>query len=210
MSHRGFYFSSETLRFILKLISSKQVEVCGKLIPDSSSGELLIYDLVEGSPEGYADSTTGETKLRGSCSTRRAPMIFHTHPYSSYSYPSFEDLNKVAKHTEIRTSIVATWWGIWEINRLSDLVKTIHRHSQVYELLQRRLGVYTKTSEEERKENPSMKSRDISQDELFYVVREYVNELNSLLSEYGLSITFSPWEQIMTSPDDSYLFKTNH
>ena len=50
----------------------------------------------------------------------RSPIIFHTHPRSSYSVPSIEDINEVFKNN-IRTSIIVSSWGLFQIIKTKEL-----------------------------------------------------------------------------------------
>lgn len=65
-----------------------------------------------------------------------SPYIFHTHPNNSKSYPSASDIIKVLKYDIIKSSLIFTKWGIWEIyshvkkkfekDEQNDIVETIN------------------------------------------------------------------------------------
>lgn len=83
-------------------------ELCGDLF--LKGNELFINEksLVEGEFD--------EQGRRESCTNKEySGFIFHTHPRTSYSVPSVEDIAKVVKNIIIKNSIVITLWGVFQI-----------------------------------------------------------------------------------------------
>ena len=66
------------------------------------------------------------TMSRASCTVKYyTPIIFHTHPRTSYATPSFEDIIKVLKHKEIQTSVIVTNWGTFQIVKMRHVTNEI-------------------------------------------------------------------------------------
>jgi hypothetical protein len=99
--------SNKTIQTIKKY-TELDYEMCGNLRKKSNqSNELIITNANKGTNKEYRKQCNHEIITS---------VIFHTHPYTSYSYPSTEDVLKVFKnHGKIVRSIIATKWGIWEI-----------------------------------------------------------------------------------------------
>jgi hypothetical protein len=92
----------------------QDVEVCGQLERDYyDTSKILMTELNPGSKD--------RTGKRGMCSHLGGkimhPNIFHTHPQTSRSYPSAEDINRLIHHPEVYESHIITWWGIWILTR---------------------------------------------------------------------------------------------
>ena len=98
---------------IIRNIEYETREICASL---TIYNQNLIIDnssIVYGSPVEIGE--------RASCSLKYyTPVIFHTHPRTSYATPSFEDINKVLKHQKIKTSVIVTNWGVFQIVKMKD------------------------------------------------------------------------------------------
>lgn len=103
---RGFTFIIPD--WINRTIMHEMYEVCGNLYP---KGNELFIDT-----ESLVTGEIHEQGKRASCTNKRySDFIFHTHPRTSYSVPSVEDIAKVVKHRIIKNSIVITLWGVFQI-----------------------------------------------------------------------------------------------
>lgn len=72
----------------------------------------------------YTDPSQNGT--RASCSVKYyTPIIFHTHPRTSYATPSVEDIVKVLKHKIIKTSVIVTAWGVFQIVKMGNTLINI-------------------------------------------------------------------------------------
>jgi hypothetical protein len=64
--------------------------------------------------ESSFDETKKMTSRKSCIPSSYSAVIFHTHSFVSYSYPSVEDIIKISGNFDyIRASIIATQWGIW-------------------------------------------------------------------------------------------------
>jgi len=90
------------------MLVNPDAEVCGVLT-------LMDPDFFV--PTQVSVSTERGDRGRRMCMQVHDDYIFHTHPISSYAYPSFEDINKVTKRNKIRLSMIFTYWGVWIIHK---------------------------------------------------------------------------------------------
>ena len=82
---------------IIRNIEHETQEICANLIVNNQNLIIDNSSVVYGNPV--------EKGGRASCTVKYyTPIIFHTHPRTSYSTPSVEDIIKVLKHTKIKTS----------------------------------------------------------------------------------------------------------
>jgi len=126
-------------------------------------------------------------------------FILHTHPSTSWAYPSFEDINKVFKRDLIKKSIIATKWGVWELNRVSSKrfdgndPSNISQKKYIITLLDK-LGNNTRESISVR-EKFGIKSRDYGVD-----VEEHIyNFIQKMNKQYRdiINISFKSWNRII-------------
>ena len=122
----------------------------------------------------------------------RTPIIFHTHPLNTYSYPSIEDINKVSKRLNYSCSIIASQWGIWQVYRLPGITKTIDimepkNHEKIIPYI-RDLHYKTKLA--------SNVSKPYDETTIRYIHRniDYIND--NILGVYGTIIEITPWNKI--------------
>ena len=142
----------------------------------------------------FRDERIGET-ISGhkQCSpVRRQAVFYHTHPITSYAYPSKPDINMMCSHSEYRCSIVATKWGIWQIYRdignthTSDLlildITTAHGY---IEQLFGKLHHYTKQSDHISKEYHLVSGH----------IMEFIRKMNgTILNHLGVNLSFIDWD----------------
>lgn len=91
-------------------------EICANAVLDeNANGNTNVLKLIN---VQYGETVNG----RESCSVKvYSPIIFHTHPRSSWNPPSVEDINKVFKNKNIRTSIIVSSWGLFEIIKTRNI-----------------------------------------------------------------------------------------
>ena len=100
---------------IIRNIEHETQEICANLIVNNQNLIIDNSSIVYGSPV--------EKGGRASCTVKYyTDIIFHTHPRTSYSTPSVEDIIKVLKHTKIKTSVIVTNWGVFQIVKMKDTV----------------------------------------------------------------------------------------
>ena len=122
---------------------------------------------------------------------RYSKYIFHTHPLSSKSYPSAEDILKIVKHKRIHYSIISTNWGIWILHSTKKVVlsdKWIERLK--YTLNNILTPLYYKT---EKGRGDYKNDYDLL---ISKVIRNIKNELNKRSNiRTGIEIYFQPWKK---------------
>jgi hypothetical protein len=200
----GFYIAKETLEKIKKELE-KDYEICGIL---------EMYDLdLEGYEKMIIPSNTvyeGKrpydeyTDRQKSCEVPKekgSPLFFvheefkyHTHPETSYSYPSFEDLFSVMKkRSDGRRlqSFIFTKWGVWTLFPTDEKIDNYNKNK--YE---NRYNSSKTINEFRRKTEPFKRSH---QSKPLGEVREdickYVDTVNKLFEKY-IVIRLYTWEDI--------------
>jgi hypothetical protein len=195
---KSYIIEPEIINVINGYVFKKSLEVCANLVK-GYRGNLTIKSPVYGTKEEYEPG-----KYRGTCTHgENTPHILHTHPTTSYAYPSVEDILKVInpRHIE-RNSLIGTKWGIWVISNTID--STVYNDTPLSLLFEKikkildRLGSRTKTSAEERLlggEN-SHKSRDLSTSDED-LVSKTINSLSTLLK---IKINLYSWSDAIEIP----------
>lgn len=120
----SFYIENKSIEKLYSWVCSEDVEICGRLMFDSHKNVYKIdeSELGRSFNETYLDENKKEHK-RKACDYPhpRGYMFFHTHPISSKSYPSDEDIMSIAKLSYDKLSkplsIIGTKWGIWYIRK---------------------------------------------------------------------------------------------
>ena len=198
-----FYIAQETLEKIKEELE-KDYEICGML---------EMYDLdVEGKNKIIIPSDTvyeGKspydeyTGIQKSCEVPRergSPLFFvqeelkyHTHPMTSYSYPSFKDLFSVMKkRSDGRRlkSFIFTKWGVWtlfpkdkKMGNSNDWDKTAYnRYTNEFRI----------STEPSKRSHLSKPFKEVRED-----ICEYIDTVNKLFEKY-IVIRLYTWEDIET------------
>jgi hypothetical protein len=107
------FIRKEIIEYLLTEIYSNDVEICGNLEKNDSTQELkILYKEV-----GLVDPDKGRNLCVYPKEKRSlTPYLYHTHPYTAYAYPSFEDIWTVVKERKsgVRfSSFIFTIWGVW-------------------------------------------------------------------------------------------------
>jgi hypothetical protein len=107
------FLRKQIIESLLTDIYTNNLEICGNLEDDSDTHELkILYKEI-----GKIDAEQGRNLcLYPNDKKGMSPYLYHTHPYTAYAYPSFEDLWTVVKEREsgIRfSSFIFTIWGVW-------------------------------------------------------------------------------------------------
>lgn len=114
------HIRKEVLEYIIQEIyTDEDYEICGNFDLDSTSGELKILYTVKGTYDAVkgANMCTQTDKYASN-------YLYHTHPYTSYAYPSFDDIWTVVKRRKEKnihfTSFIFTIWGLWLLLPVGD------------------------------------------------------------------------------------------
>ncbi len=112
--------SNEDIKTMFSYVYNKEEEICANLgtIPGTQIRSFMKDTISKGSKELLSNG-----KYRAYCNYKKySSVIFHSHPKTSRSYPSYEDIEKVKNHDNIKVSIIATRWGIYVIKRDDNTV----------------------------------------------------------------------------------------
>lgn len=135
--------ANKFIPYFHKYVFGYDYEICANIVLEK--GEYVLKNILKGKIQEY--KVGDETKTRKYCMLAQyTDVVFHSHPKSSRAYPSAEDLLKLMKHHDkIKTSIIATSWGIWIIkNTPASNAYTSETHDQWLKLLNCQLGVIGK------------------------------------------------------------------
>ena len=180
------FINKKTVGIIRNYVFGFEAEVCGNLqyavSEENYDAQLEPFNVNEGKDVYYTDR--GVKKTRGSCShSFYSDVIFHTHPITSYAYPSEEDIIKTLKHYDkIKVSLIGCVWGMWVIKNT--------KRSNVYsenckDVLQKFIGKHLANI-----------GRKTTKKNLFY--RDIIErELKYIKHVTNLQIDILPWEDIV-------------
>ena len=114
---------------------------------------------------------------------------WHTHCMTDKAYPSAEDIRKTLKTQSIRTQLIFTKWGIWE---LSAGVKRKPSDPTFKRIQEEGFNLYRNT--DTGRENLTSKT--------LQHIKRYIKSLTYNLRTYELEIYFTPWDQLQ--PEKPY------
>jgi len=156
-------------------------ERCGYLVP---LGENCVVLTEAGTP--------GVRNRRRMCISTPPyqKYIWHTHPLTSKSYPSAEDIIKVIKSRTIDSvldSVIFTRWGLWEMSAASK-------------------GTISQSLFEELKENLKIQADglwhltqrgrgDLTTDTL-PIIHSYINAVEYSLNDWKYRMSFTGWDAL--------------
>ena len=192
--YRVFTIEPEILKVLYKYVFSYPYEICANL-KKTNENTLIPHNVLKGRVDEYITE-----KYRGTCSHKEySSNILHTHPPSSYAYPSPEDIIKVIKHYgKIVNSLIVTKWGIWVVSNTttSNIYSTTH-NDKFYLNIKKyldRIGQETRTSDDER-ERKVDKSRDLTTND--FILLSKINR--SISDMLNIKIDLYSWDDIMTT-----------
>jgi hypothetical protein len=90
------------------------LEICTSIRP--LGDELMFYNIKKGEYSPYFDELSNKVKSKRVCTQTIQPIVLHTHPYKSYSYPSIEDISQILQ-LNIKGSFIICNWGIWYLQK---------------------------------------------------------------------------------------------
>ena len=192
----GFYISEQTLKEIYEALNDPH-EICGIL---------EMYDLDVERTKQMITQKNVFIGTSNSCEVpmdrgRDSPLFFsddelkyHTHPMTSYSYPSFEDLFSVMKkRSDNRNlhSFIFTKWGIWILfpkeekfeSRDYDKEYNKYKNDQTIKNFRRNTEIF-------KRSHLSKSHQEVRQD-----ISKYIETVNELFKKY-ITIHLYPWDDI--------------
>ncbi|MDD4931345.1 MAG: hypothetical protein PHG66_04360 [Candidatus Colwellbacteria bacterium] len=189
-----FTIEPEIIKVIHKYVFDYTYEICANL-KKTDKGTLVPHNVLKGKLEEYSPG-----KWRGTCSHQEySSNIIHTHPLSSYAYPSTDDIMKVIKnYGKIVNSLVGTKWGIWVVSNTTS--SNIYSKSQESVLASKikkyldRIGFCTKTTDKERETSDDKSKVLMSED--YVLIAKTIKTLSDLLM---VKIELHSWDDIMTT-----------
>jgi hypothetical protein len=129
------FLRKDIIESLLTEIYSNEVEICGNLEKNDSTQELkILYTEV-----GLVDAEGRNLCINPKEKRGMSPYLYHTHPYTAYAYPSFEDIWTVVKERRsgIRfSSFIFTIWGVWILMPSGDRKineSIVHKIKEYYE-----------------------------------------------------------------------------
>lgn len=121
MSVNSYYIPKNTYATMYDHMFYGKTEFCSYLDLYNDSLTIKQSTLTTGGIESYA-----EDKVRGTCQFVGNPtqFMYHSHPLTSRSYPSTEDVLKVLKKPgKYLLSIISTRWGIYVIKHTRESLR---------------------------------------------------------------------------------------
>lgn len=140
------------------------LEICGSM--EKKNGEYVIKEYTQGSniPRQHCNYSI------------LSRVVFHTHPLSSKSYPSIEDLAKVVKYPQVKVWLLACKWGIWYMR-----VSSHKLNSDFLQKVNDRLYHITNS-----RERPELNSQILQ-----YIYEKYIPRVN----QGGVDLHLEIWGQ---------------
>lgn len=175
--------SHETIAEMRNFVYKLDYEICGNLRKKNyNTDELIIYHMTKGKRVEYDPG-----RFRGKCEYEMiTSVLFHSHAINMYSYPSAEDILQVIKKYDIiKRSIIATKWGIWDIqNTQKSNIYSSEYETIIYKRLKYfldRIGLRTSSSTD-----------DLRDDDL-----DVINySINRITEELHIKINLHLWRDI--------------
>lgn len=182
-----FFISNE----VINNIEHESRELCANLKLDRESRLIVGENTIV-----YGE--VPDQNSRASCSVQRySSIIFHTHPKTSYSIPSVEDITKVFRHKIIRTSVIATYWGIFQIVKFKEFNITDELQIKIKEIIDT-INIIS-VNPEYKKLRGSDKAKGINKNMPWNLltnqnqIKEWLKILNVLLNNNGKIIFGDPF-----------------
>jgi len=191
----GFYIAEETLKEIQERLNDPH-EICGMLeihdLDEERTKQMIIQKNVF-----IGNSNSCEVpKERG----RDSPLFFseelkyHTHPMTSYSYPSFEDLFSVMKKRSDGRSLhsfIFTKWGVWILFPKAEKMGNREYKNQYNNYKNNnKINDFRRNTEPYKRSHLSKPLVEVKED-----ISNYIETVNNFFEKY-ITIRLYPWEDI--------------
>ena len=188
----GFYIAEQTLKEIKERLKDPH-EICGMLEMYDLDVERTKQMITQKNVFIGTSNSCEVPKERG----RDSPLSFsdelkyHTHPMTSYSYPSFEDLFSVMKkRSDNRNlhSFIFTKWGLWILfpkEKIDNYDKYKNRYNS-----SNTIKKFRRNTEPYKRSHLSKPLVEVKED-----ISKYIETVNKLFEKY-ITIRLYPWEDI--------------
>lgn len=150
---------------IFKLLLNLPIETCGIIKFDNDVPVLEIHVSKHNTKNNCVHKYYGH-------------HIFHTHIHKDESFPSAHDIVKVMKNSSIKTSLISTHWGIWEIISEKKYNFTCDEQAHI-----------TKTIEKMLAPLHDYKKYNLH-------VEKYIQDVETKYNEFKLHINFQSWNHL--------------
>lgn len=190
----GFYIAEQTLKEIQERLNDPH-EICGILeihdLDEERTKQMIIQKNVF---KGNSNSCE-VPKETG----RESPLFFseelkyHTHPMTSYSYPSFEDLFSVMKKRSDGRSLhsfIFTKWGLWILFPKVEKMGNSNYNNSAKTAYNLHTNKFRINTEVYKRSHLSKTYEDVRED-----ISNYIETVNKLFEKY-ITIRLYPWEDI--------------
>ena len=175
-----FAIEKEFFKQLHELVMSTEKEHCGNLISD----EVCFHKLGNITEGGDHSCNLEEEKQ---------DEFFHTHPFSSKSYPSYADIESIVKKRKL--SVVATFWGIWFIYKKDNQVdcRDIFDIQYIFNAKYEEYNIYFHSQTTQTK---GMAQRSIPYDKnVEELINRFIADMNKTLKKY-CTIKFVAWNNV--------------
>ena len=192
--YRVFTIEPDIVKVIHKYVFGYTYEICANL-KKTNTNTLIPHNILKGKLDEYEPG-----KWRGTCSHQEySSNILHTHPLSSYAYPSTEDVIKVIKkYGKVVNSLIGTKWGIWVVsNTTTSNIYSTSQESVLFSKIKKHLdhiGFSTKTTDEERKTSDDKSKSLTSEDHI--LISKTIKTLSDILM---VKIELHSWDDILSN-----------
>ena len=180
------FLRKELIESLLTDIYNNDVEICGNLGENHSTHELkILYKEV-----GLVDAE-GRNLCINPKEKRTTSYLYHTHPYTAYAYPSFEDIWTVVKERDsgVRfSSFIFTIWGVW------ILMPSGHRKIDETQIKEIKAYYEKKIYEFHNEQKGASKSKDYDGD-IDVLIQLYIKIVEKTFKE-RVSVRFVSWEKL--------------
>lgn len=182
-------------------------EFCG-YISFIERGECIFESIIVGEVEGQLENNTGRRMCQYEKLVRENLIRFHTHPLTSYAYPSAEDISHVLKKNT--REAVFTLWGLWIITHIKKLHISDYRNRKdrytdkpLYYSHFKEFGdfIAKDTSTDRYSKKKGMKSR-IFDDRVYRSIKKYINGIEKYYGE-NIKIKFFDYETLEKMLEDT-------
>ncbi len=195
MLNNNYSISKNTYITMYEHMFYGKTEFCSYL--DQYKGLLTIKQstLSTGDFESYADD-----KVRGTCQFVGNPtqFLYHSHPLTSRSYPSAEDIVKLLKKPKKHSlSVVSTRWGIYIIKQTAASLNQkieendVHKYKKMISNVLSVIGFM----ENDKGYKEGVYSEELKDDE----IGKINDALHTIEMNTKLDVKFYKWSNVSTS-----------
>jgi hypothetical protein len=194
----SYYITSDSLFLAQHLIEEYEIETCGPFIitktafteetkedtPFSVNSDMCVCVSVHTVEIDENNITSGE---QSSCTIEgytKYEMVWHTHSQVSKPYPSSQDIIKSLnkKYKNVSYHFIFTTWGIWQLSSFNP--------QRINEEDKKNMSKFISKQNEELYYSYKKKEMNLC------LIQNYINNLENEFKNFGLTLFFTPWENI--------------